>query len=829
MADLPQYIGATDPDDPSTHFDGLIDQVELSSTARSADWLAAQYQSMDGGLVGYGTAENYGVPANDTDADFDPISVIEVNGSAVDIGDQIVLASGALLTLNADGSFIYDTNGQFDALAVGDTFDDTFTYTAFTYAGDANAGVPLVTPTTVTVTVVGVNDAPIATANTGTVTEDIALAASGNMLTDNDGAGVDSDIDTGDVLSVSEIDGETDPANDVIGSYGTLDWAADGSYTYTLDNGNAAVQALNLGQTLTDVFTYTVSDGNGGTDTETLTITIQGRDDISFDIASTPLVSEAGPSTANFTITVGGTISAGNTASVTVTGGGTATDGIDYLDALVTAMGNAAASTTGVSFDSGTSTFTFDEFFVGPTFTFSVDAQDDSIVEGTETITATLSSPTSPSGTASIGTANASTDITDNDTATLTVGDVTVNEAAGTLSFDVVVDNAVQGGFSVDYSFTDGTASGGGVDYDSSVGTLNFAGTAGETQTITLNITNDLLLEADETFTVNLTSSNALVNDADTAIGTITDNDTATVTISATDAAAAETGSNPGQFTVDLGTINNTGTPITVNYSVSGTATAGGTDYTSLSGSVQIAAGAQTATIDVSGIVDDLVVEGNETVIVTLTGTSDAAVGVNATPATVTIADNDTATLTVGDVTVNEAAGTLSFDVVVDNAVQGGFSVDYSFTDGTASGGGVDYDSSVGTLNFAGTAGETQTITLNITNDLLLEADETFTVNLTSSNALVNDADTAIGTITDNDTATVTISATDAAAAEAGTDPGQFTVDLGTINNTGTPITVNYSGERHGHRWRYRLHEPERQRADCRRCADGHDRCQRHR
>ena len=73
---------------------------------------------------------------------------------------------------------------------------------------------------------------------------------------------------------------------------------------------------------------------------------------------------------------------------------------------------------------------------------------------------------------------------------------------------------------------------------------------------------------------------------------------------------------------------------------------------------------------------------------------------------------------------------------------------------------GVDYDSSVGTLNFAGTAGETQTITLNITNDLLLEADETFTVNLVSSNVLIDDSDTAIGTITDNDTANAVLSVT---------------------------------------------------------------------
>ncbi|NIM29131.1 MAG: hypothetical protein GTN79_15385, partial [Gammaproteobacteria bacterium] len=658
VADLPQYIGATDPDDPSTHFDGIIDEVQVSSTAQTADWIAAQYDSMTDSLVSYGTAESYGVLANDTDADFDPITVLEVNGVAADVGSQITLLSGALLTLNADGSFSYDTNGQFESLAQGATTTDTFTYTAFTNAGDANAGLPLVTPTTVTITIVGVNDAPTATANSNTVTEDVTLTASGNLLTDNDGAGIDSDPDTGDTLSVSEIDGEINPALDVVGSYGSLNWDTNGAYTYTLDNANAAVQALNFGANITDTFTYTVSDGNGGTDTAVLTITINGRDDITFDISSTAAVSEGGPTTATFTITLGGTISTGNTASVTVTGGGTASDGTDYTPLFATSLSNAAGSTTGVSYNSGTGELTFDDSFAGPTFTFSVDAQDDAIVEGTETITATLSAPASPNGAASIITADTTTNLTDNDTATLTVGDVTVDEAAGTLSFDVSVDRAVEGGFTVDYSFTDGSATGGS-DYDDTAGTLTFAGTAGEVQTITVNITNDTLLEADETFTVNLTSSNALVADTDTAIGTITDNETATVTISANDAAAAETGSDGGQFTVDLGTVNNTGAPITVNYSVGGTATAGGTDYTSLSGSVQIAAGAQTATIDVSGIVDDLVVEGDETVTVTLTGTSDAAVSVDATPATVTIADNDTATLTVGDVTVDEAAGTL--------------------------------------------------------------------------------------------------------------------------------------------------------------------------
>ena len=58
-----------------------------------------------------------------------------------------------------------------------------------------------------------------------------------------------------------------------------------------------------------------------------------------------------------------------------------------------------------------------------------------------------------------------------------------------------------------------------------------------------------------------------------------------------------------------------------VSYSVAGTATNGGTDYTSLSGTVTIPANTLTATIDVTGINDDAIVEGTETVIVTLTGT----------------------------------------------------------------------------------------------------------------------------------------------------------------------------------------------------------------
>jgi VCBS repeat-containing protein len=89
------------------------------------------------------------------------------------------------------------------------------------------------------------------------------LSDTGNMLTDNDGAGVDSDIDVGDVLTVASVDGVAAATGSVAGTYGSLTFADDGSYTYNLTNSDPAVQALGAGETLTETFDYVVSDGNG--------------------------------------------------------------------------------------------------------------------------------------------------------------------------------------------------------------------------------------------------------------------------------------------------------------------------------------------------------------------------------------------------------------------------------------------------------------------------------------------------------------------------------------------------------------------------------------
>ncbi|XOJ72919.1 VCBS domain-containing protein [Candidatus Pelagibacter sp. Uisw_114] len=61
------------------------------------------------------------------------------------------------------------------------------------------------------------------------------------------------------------------------GTYGQLTLNANGSYSYVANQD--AAEALDSGDTATDVFNYTVSDGNGGTDTATITITILGAND----------------------------------------------------------------------------------------------------------------------------------------------------------------------------------------------------------------------------------------------------------------------------------------------------------------------------------------------------------------------------------------------------------------------------------------------------------------------------------------------------------------------------------------------------------------------
>jgi len=204
----------------------------------------------------------------DSDIDGDTLNVTQVNGSNITSGAVITLPSGALLTMNADGTYDYDPNGSFETLAVGDTDTDSFAYEV----SDGNGGTATAT---VTITINGVNDAPIAQPDGEITDEDTAFSDS--VLTDN-GNGVDADPDTTDTLTVTEVNGTAIVSGGTITlpSGALLTMNDDGTYSY---NPNGQFESLAVTETTTDSFSYTVDDGNGGTDTETVTITITGIND----------------------------------------------------------------------------------------------------------------------------------------------------------------------------------------------------------------------------------------------------------------------------------------------------------------------------------------------------------------------------------------------------------------------------------------------------------------------------------------------------------------------------------------------------------------------
>jgi VCBS repeat-containing protein len=182
-------------------------------------------------------------------------------------------------TMTAAGVWTYtldNTNGAVQALNVNDTLTDTFTVT--TVDG---------TTQVVTITINGTNDAAIVSGKTAdTVIEagDVANATPGTPTAT--GTLTDADVDN----TPNTFTAVTSPKASA-GGYGTFTMTAAGVWTYTLDDANSAVQALNTGNTLTDTFTVTTVDGTA----QLITITINGSNDAAvISGAATGSVIEAG-------------------------------------------------------------------------------------------------------------------------------------------------------------------------------------------------------------------------------------------------------------------------------------------------------------------------------------------------------------------------------------------------------------------------------------------------------------------------------------------------------------------------------------------------------
>jgi imidazole glycerol phosphate synthase subunit HisF len=370
----------------------------------------------------------------------------------------------------------------------------------------------------------------------------------------------------------------------------------------------------------------------------------------------------------------------------------------------------------------------------------------------------------------------------------------TVAEDAGTQTLTVNLSRTADVTVTVSYVVTGGTATGGGTDYTLSAGTLTFV--PGETsQTISVSLVDDSIVEPDETVVISLQDpGSATPGTSVLHTLTITDNDAPPVVQFVQADSSVTEGAGTATIQVEL-VGNTTAQTVTVPYTVTGgTATGGGTDYTLNAGTLTFAPGETSQTISVS-LVDDNIVEPDETVVISLQAPTNATPG---TPAahTLTITDDDAPPVVQfvqADSSAGEGAGTATIQVeLVGNTTAQTVTVPYTVTGGSATGGGTDYTLNAGTLTFA--PGETsQTISVSLVDDNIAEPDETVVISLQApTNATPGTPTVHTLTITDNDAPpSVQFTLANSSVGEAA-GPATIQVEL-VGNTTAQTVTVPYT------------------------------------
>src|SRR5439155_147658 len=221
---------------------------------------ARESRDVANGTTGTPTASG---TLTDTDVDNTPNSFEAVAaGTASSSGyGTYAMTAGGTWTYTLDNS-----NAAVQALNVGGTLTDHITVAS----EDGTTQV-------VTITINGTNDAAIISGTTiGTVTEAGGVANGTPGTPTASGTLTDTDVDNA-ANSLHAAPAGTASTD----GYGTYAMTAGGVWTYTLDNSNAAVQALNVGGALTDHITVATADGT----TQVVTITINGANDAPVAVA----------------------------------------------------------------------------------------------------------------------------------------------------------------------------------------------------------------------------------------------------------------------------------------------------------------------------------------------------------------------------------------------------------------------------------------------------------------------------------------------------------------------------------------------------------------
>ncbi len=221
--------GATSTSTVTITIEGVNDAAVLSS----AD---AQLAETDKPLTASGT-----------------LSISDIDSPGTFVTQPGIAGQYGTFSLDAAGNWNYVAYSAFNELNEGDQLSETFEVVS----ADG-------TKTSVSITLEGTNDAPLATSG---VSVDLTDTSIDDRYPDITGQLAATDADDS-VLTWS---------GSAVGAFGTLTVNADGSYAYVVDA--AAVNALSDGDVPVDSFTVTVTDPHGATATQTIAITVTGAND----------------------------------------------------------------------------------------------------------------------------------------------------------------------------------------------------------------------------------------------------------------------------------------------------------------------------------------------------------------------------------------------------------------------------------------------------------------------------------------------------------------------------------------------------------------------
>ena len=654
------------------------------------------------------------------------LSITDTDSGEAHFDAATVSGTYGSLSIDASGSWTYsadNTETAIQALGSGETLTETLQVTA-------DDG----TTQDIVITINGTNDAAvIGGTSTGAITEDdsaATLTTSGSLsITDTDSGEVRFDAAT------------------VSGTYGSLSIDASGSWTYSADNTETAIQALGSGETLTETLQVTADDGT----TQDIVITINGTNDAAvIGGTSTGAITEDDSAA---TLTTSGSLSitdtdsgearfdaatvSGTYGSLSIDASGSWTYSADNTETAIQALGSGETltETLQVTADDGTT----------QDIVITINGTNDTAVIG-----GTSSGAITEDDGASTLTTSGSLSITDTD--------------SGEARFDAATVSGTYGSLSIDAS---GSWTYSADNTETAIQELG----SGETLTETLQVTADDGTTQDIVITINGTNDTAVIGG--TSSGAITEDDSAATLTTSGSLSITDTDSGEARF--DAATVSGTYGSLSIDASGSWTYSADNTET-----AIQELGSGETLTETLQVTADD---GTTQDIVITINGTNDTAVIGGTSSGAITEDDNAVTLTTSGSLSITDTdSGEARFDAATVSGTYGSLSIDAS--------GSWTYSADNTETAIPLGSGETLTETLQVTADDGTTQDIVITINGTNDAAVIGG--TSTGAITEDDSAATLT--TSGSLNITDTDSGEARFDAATVSGTYGSLSIDASG-----------------------------------